>query len=138
MRPTTLSPYLTFNGEARQAMEFYHKVLGGDLKLQTFAEAPGMPAPPPELADKIIHGMLEADGIVIMASEPEPGKKSTRGDNVTLCLAGSDSARLTKAFNGLSEGGKVHMPLAKQFWGDTFGQFTDKFGIQWMVNITDK
>lgn len=132
---TTLCPYLNFNGNTRQAMEFYRDVLGGKLALQTFAEAPNMPLPP-GYQDKVMHARLDADGFVIMAAEGEPGKDVNFGNNVSLMLSGTDEARLTKVFNALSQGGTVRMPLAKQFWGDTFGLLTDKFGVHWMVNIT--
>jgi len=135
MTQLMLNPYLIFNGNTKEAMQFYHKVLGGELSLQTFSEAPGMPVPP-GYEDKIIHARLDADGIVIMASEGQPGRKVDFGDNVNLSLNGSDEPRLTRVFNELSEGGKVTMALAKQFWGDTYGQFTDKFGVHWQVNIT--
>ena len=132
---TTLNPYLTFNGDAKPAMEFYHGVLGGELKLQTFGEAQGMPVPP-GYEDRIIHAYLDADGVIIMASDAPPGSDATFGDNVSLSLVGSDADTLTRVFNDLSAGGKVTMPLAKQFWGDTFGMFTDRFGVHWMVNIS--
>jgi PhnB protein len=135
MADTTLSPYLNFNGDTREAMEFYQQVLGGELKLQTFGEVPGMPAPP-GYEDKIMHARLEFDGGVIMASEGQPGADVKFGDNVSLTLGGSDESRLSRAFQRLSEGGKVQMPLEKQFWGDTFGMVTDRFGIHWMVNIS--
>ena len=129
-----LTPYLNFNGNTKEALEFYHQVLGGELRLQTFGETPGMPVPP-GYEDKIIHGHLQADDLVIMASEGRPGEQVSFGDNVHLSLQGADEAKLSGIFNSLSEGGKVTMPLAKQFWGDTFGSFTDKFGVHWQVNI---
>lgn len=116
-------------------MEFYHQVLGGKLTLQTFGETMDIPVPP-GYEDKIIHGHLKAGTIDIMASEGMPGAQVSFGENVDLSLQGSDLAKLTKIFNGLSAGGRVTMPLEKQFWGDTYGQFTDKFGIHWSVNVT--
>jgi PhnB protein len=135
MAAASLHPYLNFNGNTKDAMEFYQKVLGGKLNMQKFSEVPGMPVPP-DYADKVMHAHLEADGIVIMASDPPPGMNVNVGNNVHLSLMGTDSSKLSKMFNDLSAGGKVTMPLAKQFWGDTFGSFTDKFGINWMVNIS--
>jgi PhnB protein len=137
MSARALNPYLNFDGNTRQAMEFYQSVLGGSLKVQTFGEIPGMQAAPGQ-EDKVVHALLEADGIVIMASDPAPGTSVKFGDNVSLNISGSDLEKLTAVFNGLSAGGKVTMPLAKQFWGDTFGMFTDKFGLNWMVNISGK
>ncbi len=121
-------------GNTRGAMEFYKSIFGGELTMQTFKEA-GFPHDPKD-DDLVIHSMLQADTIVLMASDgdKEHPVKSV-GDNVHLSLNGDDTAKLTEFFNKLSEGGKIDMPLAKQFWGDTFGMLTDKFGIHWMVNI---
>ena len=133
----TLNPYFNFMGNAREAMEFYKSVFGGKLTMQTFKEA-GFPHDPKD-DDLVIHSMLQADMIVLMASDgnKEHPVKNV-GDNAHLSLNGDDTAKLTEYFNKLSKGGKIDMPLAKQFWGDTFGMLTDKFGIHWMVNISKK
>ncbi len=136
MSQITLNPYLNFNGNTREAMEFYHQVLGGELKLQTFSEVSGMEVPP-GYEDKIMHARLDSDVIAIMATEGRPGVEVKFGDNVSLSLMGSDTAKLTEIFNALTSGGEVTMPLAKQFWGDTFGALKDRFGVYWMVNITE-
>lgn len=130
-----LSPYLNFNGDTEEAMNFYKSVLGGELQLSRFSDMHD-PSVPEDYQNKIIHATLTTDVLSFMASDTPPGKSVTFGDSVHLSLAGTDEALLTKFFNGLSEGGEVTMPLAKQFWGDTYGQFTDKFGIHWMVNIS--
>ena len=129
-----LTPYLTFNGKAGEAMKFYHSILGGELTMQTFAES--KMAQRPEDNDLIIHAALKNEGLTFMASDSMPGRPVDFGDNVHMSISGDDADRLTKVFDGLADGGKVDMPLAKQFWGDTFGQLTDKFGVHWMVNIT--
>ena len=102
--------------------------------MQTFGES--KMAQRPEENDLIIHATLKNEGLTFMASDSMPSRQAKIGENVHMCITGEDHARLTKIFNGLSHGGKVDMPLAKQFWGDTYGQLTDKFGIHWMVNIT--
>jgi PhnB protein len=130
----SLTPYLTFNGKAAEAMKFYQSVLGGELTMQTFAES--KMAESPDQKDLIIHASLKIEGLTFMASDSMPNRPARFGDNIHMSISGSDSAWLTKVFNDLAKGGKVDMPLAKQFWGDTFGQLTDKFGIHWMVNIT--
>jgi PhnB protein len=135
MSQTQLSPYLNFEGNTKEAMEFYHQILGGKLDLQPFKDAPGMEVPA-GYEDKIVHARLESDGIIIMASEGMPDRSVTFGDNINLSLMGSDKAKLTEIFNALAEGGEVTMPLAGQFWGDTYGSLKDKFGIYWMVNIS--
>ena len=134
MSQTQLNPYLNFDGSTRDAMEFYHSVLGGSLDLQTFGDAPM--ETPEEHKGRILHGRLESEGVTIMASDTQPGQAVVPGDNVNLSLMGSDLGRLTEVFDGLAQGGEVTMPLAEQFWGDTFGMLTDRFGIHWMVNVS--
>ena len=129
-----INPYLNFSGHAREAMEFYHKALGGQLDLQAF-DPNGAPKPA-EGDDAIMHSRLEADGAIIMATDGMPGQTAPVGENVSIALGGTDAPRLRKIFAELSEGGKVEMPLKVESWGDEYGQFTDKFGIQWMVNIS--
>jgi PhnB protein len=129
-----LTPYLNFNGQAGEAMRFYHSVLGGELTMQTFGET--KMAQKPEENDLIVHATLKYEGLTFMASDAMPSRQVKFGDNVHMSITGDDKAKLTKIFDGLAKGGKVDMPLAKQFWGDTYGQLTDKFGVHWMVNIT--
>jgi len=132
MKPT-LNPYLNFSGKTKEAMEFYQKVLGGKLTMQTFAES-GM-ATKDEDKNKIIHALLENDALTFMASDGNAQHPVHMGDNISMSISGTDETLLTRYFQGLAKGGKVDMPLAKQFWGDTFGMLTDKFGVHWMVNI---
>ena len=131
---TSLSPYLNFNGKAGEAMKFYQSVLGGDLHIQTFGDA-GMAQSDRE-KDLTLHAALTSDGITLFASDGRPDQEVRFGNNVHLSLQGDDAAKLTGYFNGLAAGGQVDMPLAKQFWGDTFGMLTDKFGVHWMVNVS--
>jgi PhnB protein len=131
---STLSPYLNFNANAAEAMRFYQSVLGGDLSIQTFGEA-GM-AQTDQEKNLTVHAALTADGITLYASDGRPGVDVKFGDSVHLSLQGSDEQTLTSYFKGLAAGGHVDMPMAKQFWGDTFGMLTDKFGMHWMVNVT--
>ena len=131
---TVLQPYLNFMGQTKEAMEFYHSVLGGKLTMQTFAES-GMPTSD-ENKDKIIHADLQSGTLSFMASDGDTTHPVTMGDNIHMSLSGIDEVQLTEFFNKPSEGGSVGLPLAKQFWGDTYGQLTDKFGVHWMVNIS--
>lgn len=85
--------------------------------------------------ERIIHASLQNDTLSFMASDSHPDQTVQFGDNIHMSIVGSDEVQLRGYFEKLSEGGKIDMPLAKQFWGDTFGQLTDKFGIHWMVNI---
>ncbi len=129
-----LNPYISFEDDARQAMEFYQEVFGGTLVLNTFGEFGEADSP---IADKIMHGMLETDkGFTIMGSDTPPGMEHHPGDNITISLSGDDATELRGYWDKLSSSGKVAMPLEKQVWGDEYGMCFDQFGIPWMVNIT--
>ena len=129
-----LNPYVMFDGNAREAMEFYKGVFGGDLRLNTFGEYGTDDA---ALADKTMHSQLETEsGFTLMASDSPPGTDRTAGDNIAVSLSGEDADELRGYWERLSNGGTVTMPLEKQMWGDEFGTCTDRFGIPWMVNIT--
>jgi PhnB protein len=134
MTETTLNPYLGFNGNAREAMEFYRDALGGSLYIQTFKES-GQEMEGAD-GDRIMHAKLESGEITIMASDGPPGQTVDVGNNVSLSLQGPDKDGLSRIFDALAEGGSVSVPMAEQFWGDTFGMLTDRFGISWMVNVT--
>ena len=130
----TLNPYLAFDSDARQAMEFYRDVFGGDLRVNTFGEFGQADSPD---ADKIMHAQLEtANGFTLMASDTPAGMQRNQGDNISISLSGDDADILRGYWEKLSGGGTVTMPLEKQMWGDEFGMCTDRFGIPWMVNIT--
>ena len=131
-----LNPYVNFAGNARQALEFYRDALGGELQLMTFAEVGPADA---ELADQIMHGQLETpSGYTLMASDTPPDMSHNPGDNFTISLSGDDGDELRGYFEKLSEGGSVYTPLAKQVWGDEFGALTDKYGVAWLVNISER
>jgi len=129
-----LTPYLTFAGNAREAMSYYESVFGGKLDVMTFADMGGMGLPE-EQHDKVMHSALTvADGVCFMGSDnpggPQPSDQS-------VALSGDDEATLTGWFDALAAGAStVDMPLEKAPWGDSFGQVTDQFGVRWMVNIT--
>jgi PhnB protein len=128
-----LNPYISFRDNAREAMEFYRSVFGGDLALSTFGEF-GQPDSPD--ADKIMHGMLETDrGFTLMGADTPQGMEHSTGSAITISLSGDDADELRGYWQKLSGGGAVTMPLEKQVWGDEFGMCTDQFGIGWMVNI---
>jgi PhnB protein len=135
MEPT-LTPYLNFHGNTAEAMRFYQSILGGELTMQTFGEA--KMARTPEEKDMIVHAALKSEAVSLMASDTMPSRQAKFGDNVHLSITGQDNTGLTKIFTRLAEGGKVDMPLAKQFWGDVFGMLTDKFGVHWMINIASQ
>ena len=132
-----LNPYITLHDNARQAMEFYQRVFGGELKMNTFGEYGQKDTPH---ANGIMHAQLETkSGFTLMASDTPPGMPARKaGDNMSIGLSGDSADELRNYWNKLSDGGQVTMKLEKQMWGDEFGMCVDKFGIAWMVNITAK
>ncbi|HSX45978.1 MAG TPA: VOC family protein [Candidatus Saccharimonadia bacterium] len=137
MSDVHLDVYLYFQGNCKEAMEFYKSVFGGELTVQTFGESPPEAVPGglnDENKDQVMHARLEGGDIKLMASDGS--KASAKSAKVDLSLGGSDETRLREIFEKLSAGGEVGMPLTKMFWGDFFGQFVDKYGVSWMVNIT--
>ncbi|UUU23687.1 VOC family protein [Streptomyces sp. DSM 40750] len=130
-----LNPYLSFDGDARQALEFYKEVFGGELSLNTYGSF-GQPGAAE--SDKIMHGMLETpSGFTLMGADAPPGVNHTPGNNFSVSLSGDDDTELRGYWEKLSAGGTVAVPLDKQMWGDVFGMCTDRFGIPWMVNISE-
>ena len=128
-----LNPYITFAGNAQQALEFYKGVFGGTLALNTFGEFGAQDSPG---ADKIMHGQLETDsGFTLMGADTAPGMEYNPGDNVAVSLSGDDVDELRGYWEKLSDGGTVSVPLEQQVWGDQFGMCVDQFGVAWMVNI---
>jgi PhnB protein len=130
-----LNPYLHFNGNAEEAMNFYKGVFGGELTLSHYGDFPN-PSLKEEDKNQVMHSDLQAPGIRLMASDSGPMGAGTIGDNFSLSFSGDDTATLRKYFEALGEGGTVTQPLAKQQWGDEFGMLSDKFGISWFINIS--
>ncbi|WP_125615687.1 VOC family protein [Specibacter cremeus] len=133
--PTILNPYLSFRGNARQAMEFYKSVFGGDLTVSTFADFHA--SQDPAEADLVMHGMLTSpNGLVLMGADTPKSMEFTPGVNAfSVSLSGDDEGELRGFWDKISAGGQVTMPLDKAAWGDTFGMCVDQFGISWLVNI---
>lgn len=132
--PTKLNPYISFKDNARQAMEFYKQVFGGELLMNTFKEFQVSQDPAEE--NKIMHAMLEAgNGLTIMAADTPASMDYREGSNISISLSGENETELSGYFQKLSEGGNIIEPLVKAPWGDTFGMVVDQFGVSWMVNI---
>ena len=132
MTKINLNAYLMFDGNCREAMTFYQSLFGGTLKSMTFGEVDD--SCPQAMRDSIMHSSLTTEELVLLGSDnPEP--KPLGSGNISLALNGSDEQRLTQIFNKLSEEGKIVIPLERQMWGDLFGVVSDRFGIDWMVNI---
>jgi PhnB protein len=138
-----INPYLTFNGNCEEAFLFYQSVFGGSFpfmgRFGDFPAQSGQNFPPAE-ANKIMHVSLPiSKETVLMGSDTSEsfGGKTVIGNNFSISVNTDSRAEADKIFNGLSAGGKVTMPMELSFWGAYFGMFTDKFGINWMVNFDE-
>lgn len=129
-----LNPYLSFRNNAREAMDFYESVFGGELTVSTFGDG-GMAQDPAD-KDKIMHSQLETPaGFTLMASDTPSSVDHKPGNTMTVSLSGDEEGTLKGYWDKLKDGGSITMPLEKAPWGDSFGMLTDKFGTPWMVNI---
>lgn len=131
-----LNSYIGFKDNARQAVEFYKSIFGGEVFMDTFGSfADKMPIDDGD-KDKIMHAYLKGEnGIELMMSDTPSGMEFKAGAQISLTLNGDDEATLRGYWDKLATDGTVTMPLEKAPWGDTFGMLTDKFGINWMVDI---
>jgi PhnB protein len=130
------TPYLSFKDNAREAMEYYHSIFGGDLRVSTFKELHASQDPSED--DLVMHSVLEGEhGVTIMASDTPARMRYQPGTNFSLSLSGEaqDEAQLRTYFDRLKQDGNVTMPLQKAIWGDTFGMLVDRYGINWLVNV---
>ncbi|BCW45472.1 VOC family protein [Arthrobacter sp. StoSoilB5] len=133
---TRLNPYISFRDNARDAINFYESVFGGELTLSTFGEYQA--SEDPAEAEKVMHSMLVTpNGLTLMAADTPNGMDYNPGNNMSVSLSGQseDEAELRGYWDKLADGGTVTMPLESAPWGDTFGMCVDKFGIAWLVNI---
>ena len=133
MSQSRITPYLMFKeGKAKEALDFYQGILGGDLEIMKFGDMPGATE---HNKDMVMHGSLENGALTLFASDGKPDEDVKPG-NIQVALSGDDEEMLSTAFEKLSEGGTVIMPLNKAPWGDSFGEVTDKYQITWMINIS--
>lgn len=128
-----IAPYINFQGRAREALELYQSVLGGRLELYA-ADEQGVPRPA-EPGDSIQHGRLSGDGFLVIGSDGHPSYPATPGDNVAIVLLGNDRAAMQAAFDKLAQGGQVKMPLTEGPWGGAAAWLTDRFGINWNLDL---
>ena len=133
MSDITLHPYIYFRGQAREAMDFYKNVFGGELNIMTYGDAPGMDADEAK-KDWAMHIRMSGGDVTLFASDTD--QASPAAAKIELALGGDDETHLREIFGKLSEGGEIKMPLKKESWGDIFGSLRDKYGVEWMVNIT--
>lgn len=129
-----LNPYLTFNGNCAEAMQFYQKTLGGKLDIIKMSAAPAAQQIPPGNENRTMHARLVFDGGTIMASDALTTQTYEGMSGISLSLIYSTAAEAKKVFESLAKGGKVTMPLDKTFWSEAFGMVTDRFGTPWMIN----
>ena len=131
-----LSAYLNFDGKCEEALRFYESAgLGRVTDLRRYEGSPIAGNVPAEKLNKIMHAYLEGPGVSLHASDSMQSSKGFSGFGLTI--GSSDLAEANRLFTALSDGGQVTMPMQKQFWGATFGMFTDRFGVSWMVNCGD-
>lgn len=140
--PTTLTPYLSFDGKTREAFGFYAQALGAKVEaMLTYADMPAPPSGegcgdgPPPSGDGVMHGCLVLPGgAMLMAGDTPPGMPFEGTKGVMLALQFDTVAEAEQAFAALLPGGQVTMPLAPTFWARSFGMLTDRYGISWAVN----
>lgn len=140
----TMNPYLNFDGQAEEAMNFYKSVFGGEFRgegIMRMGDAPaeGMPKIPENERQRVMHVSLPlANGQLLMASDilPSMGQQVTVGNNNYISLFPDSREEADHLFNALSKGGEIEMPMQDQFWGDYFGSFKDKFKVCWMINFS--
>ncbi len=133
-----VTPYLTFNGRCREALDFYRQALGAEVMFQmAFKDTPPPPDPamrPPGSDDMIAHVSFKIGETVIMATDGCPTETS-KFDGFNLSLQPDGPAEAERLFAALSEGGEVRMPMGKTFFSPAFGMLADKFGVRWMVYV---
>lgn len=132
---TQINSYLSFCGNCQEAMSFYKDCLGGELALQTIGESPMADQMPKEMKEYILHSTLTTEGFVIMGSDMTPETGLVKGNAVSLMLNCSSEEEIGNTFNKLSAGGTIKHILEITFWGALFGDFTDKFGNNWLLNF---
>ena len=127
----TIDNYLFFDGNCKQAMEFYAHCLGAELHAMKYGDSPNCPA---GAEDKIMHAAITKGTTNLMASDWAAPTPFTKGNSFSLCLNCDSREEIERLFNSIGEKGQVTMPLADTFWGAHFGMLTDQFGVNWMFN----
>jgi PhnB protein len=131
-----LEPYLHFGGNCEEALNFYKGVFGGEItSINRFEGSPMESELPPDYKNKIMHANFKSPSLKFMGSDGMPGGNLEKGSRVTLSLGGNDVNEGERIFNALAAEGTVSMPYQDMFWGAKFGMLTDKYGIDWMINI---
>lgn len=134
----TIDVYFNFDGNCRDAVEFYAEVFKTDKPhIMTFGESPQSPefTLPEEAKDLVMHARLSVNGSNLMFSDTFPGMPFTVGNNITLAYVSENDGEIRSVFDQLSAGGQVVMPLQETFWSKLYGQVTDRFGVNWQFNL---
>ena len=129
-----ISTYLTFNGNCREAMTFYHAALGGEITFQTIGESPLSEQMPSEMKDYIVHSTLTKGSLTLMASDMVSEEGLLLGNTVSLMLNCTSEEEIRRMYQNLAQGGQATHPLEITFWGALFGGLTDAFGNRWLLN----
>ena len=135
-----INPYLNFDGTAREAMEFYREVFGGEpLQFMTFGDTGPEGKFTEEEKKRIMHVSLKIGGNMLMASDIAPsfGQVLNKGNYNYISVSADSREDADKYFSKLSEGGTIEIPMEDMFWGDYFGSFIDKYGIPWMISYAN-
>lgn len=131
-----LNPYINWRGQAREAMEFYHSVLGGQLDVMTFAEMGGTATGVSEdEVHWVMHSALTVSETVVLMGADHPSHVPGQPQTQQVSISGDDETTLRAWWDGLCEGATVHQPLERAPWGDSFGMLSDRYGVDWLVNI---
>jgi PhnB protein len=130
-----LNVYLNFDGNCREAMTYYQECLGGDLDFQTVGGSPLEGSMPNENKESILHSSLTTPGFVIMGSDMGCGGLLA-GTRMSMCLDCVSEEQIRTLYDGLSAGGNVKHPIEHSFWGALYGDLTDRYGNQWILNYT--
>ncbi|MEO8512530.1 MAG: VOC family protein [Ignavibacteria bacterium] len=134
---TQINVYLTFNGNAKEAMTFYKDVLGGELSVMKVSDTPVKDKAPADNMDKVMHASLVNGNLILFATDMIAEGKFNEGTGVTMNLNCSIDY-IQNFFDKLSEGGEVIHPVKEEFWGGSFGVLRDKFGKKWMLHAENK
>lgn len=130
-----INSYLTFNGNCREAMNFYASCLGGELNMQTIGESPLSGKMPAQMKDCILHATLTNGSMVLMGSDMVGEKGLQKGNHVSMAINCCSEEEIKNLYEKLSAGGQKEHALEETFWGATFGDLTDKYGKHWLLNF---
>ncbi|WP_028403175.1 VOC family protein [Ectobacillus panaciterrae] len=132
-----INPYLVLDGNGQDAVRFYENALDAKVEsIQTFGEMPESPefSIPVDAKDRVLHAHLKVGNTDLMISDTFPGQPYQIGSQVTVAIRINDVEKSKEVFKKLQEGGQVVMPLQETFWSPSYGQVTDKFGVEWQIS----